>query len=181
MIKINTISTPYYCKKTIKVIRKEYAVHPLISLAFTHREDDDEAAGHALANGRGLGERGLGRTAHGTGSGAGPSLLLKHLPKLETLIGSGGRNHLSVGRHAAVQDAALVGRNLDILDERRVAPDAERVVREARAADEFLVRGAPAQRGDLAGRVDRVDAGARGRVPKVRRVLHPPWDVRIAS
>lgn len=57
--------------------------------------------------------------------------------------------------------------DLDVLDQRRVAPDADAVVREAGRAGNLLVVGAPLERRDLAARVDAVDAAARGRVPEV--------------
>jgi len=66
-----------------------------------------------------------------------------------------------------VEDARLVSRDLDVLDKSRVRPDAQRVVREAGAADKLLVRGAPLERSNLAASVDAVGASARGRVPEV--------------
>ena len=66
-----------------------------------------------------------------------------------------------------MQNPGLVGRDLDVAHQRRVAPDAERVVREAGGADDLAVVRAPAQAGDLRARVDAVDARARCRVPEV--------------
>lgn len=60
-----------------------------------------------------------------------------------------------------------MGRNLDVLDKSRVAPDAQAVVGEARGGDDLLVAGAPAERGNLATSVDAVDASARSGVPEV--------------
>jgi len=66
-----------------------------------------------------------------------------------------------------VQHPALVGGDLDVLDQRRVAPDADAVVGEARRRRDLLVVGAPLQAGDLAAGVDGVDARPRCRVPEV--------------
>jgi hypothetical protein len=60
-----------------------------------------------------------------------------------------------------------MGGDLDVLDERRVGPDGDGVVWEARGAGDLLVVGAPAQRGDLGASVDGVDTCTSGRVPEV--------------
>lgn len=60
-----------------------------------------------------------------------------------------------------------MGRDLDVLDKSRVAPDAQAVVGEAGGRDDLLVAGAPAKRSDLATGVDAVYASARGGVPEV--------------
>jgi len=78
-----------------------------------------------------LGHGSLARSTRGANAGGGTSLLLEDLPELETLIGSSSSEHLTVRAEAAVEDSALVGRDLDSSDEGRVAPDAERVVGEA--------------------------------------------------
>jgi hypothetical protein len=44
------------------------------------------------------------------------SLLLEDLPELEGLVRGGGGEHLPVGAEAAVQDAGLVGGDLDVAD-----------------------------------------------------------------
>lgn len=129
---------------------------------------------------------GLARGRSPANANGGTGLLLEDLPELQALIGSwqGGQlgnitlgetmikltcccQHLSVGAQAAVEDTALVGRDLDVADESGIAPDAERVVREATRADDLPVVGAPAEAGDLRTGVDAVDAGARGGVPEV--------------
>lgn len=94
-------------------------------------------------------------------------LLLEQLPELQVLVGGRGRQRLAVGAQRAVQDAAVVGRDLGVLDERRVAPDADAVVGEAARRRELLVRRAPPQRRHLAARVDAVGARARRAVPEV--------------
>lgn len=66
-----------------------------------------------------------------------------------------------------MQHTGLVGRNLDVLDQSRVAPDGEAVVGEAGRGDDLLVRSAPAEGSNLASGVDAVDASARGGVPEV--------------
>lgn len=66
-----------------------------------------------------------------------------------------------------MQNPALVGGDLDVADESRVAPDAERVVGEAARADDLTVARAPPQAGDLRASVDAVHAGTRGGVPEV--------------
>ena len=86
--------------------------------------------------------------------------------------GMGGKRtscseHLPIGAEAAVQDPAFVGGDLDVADESRVAPDAERVVGEAARADNLAVVRAPAEAGDLAAGIDAVDASAGGGVPEV--------------
>ena len=59
-----------------------------------------------------------------------------------------------------MQHTRFVGRNLDVLDESWVAPDAQAVVGEAGGGDDLLVAGAPAERCHLAAGIDAVDAGA---------------------
>ena len=66
-----------------------------------------------------------------------------------------------------MQYPRLVGRDLNVLDQGRVAPDAERVVRKAARADDLAVVRAPPKAGHLRARVDAVGARARGRVPEV--------------
>lgn len=66
-----------------------------------------------------------------------------------------------------MKDAALVSRNLNVTDQSRVAPDAERVVREATGADNLAVVGAPAERCHLRTSINAVDSSTRGRVPEM--------------
>ena len=66
-----------------------------------------------------------------------------------------------------MEDAGLVGGDLDVADQSWVAPDAEGVVWEAAGADDLAVVGAPAQGGDLGAGVDAVDASTGGGVPEV--------------
>jgi hypothetical protein len=75
--------------------------------------------------------------------------------------------HLTVRAEAAVEDSALVGRDLDSSDKGRVAPDAQRVVGETAWADNLTVVRAPAERSNLRASVDAVDASTRGGVPEV--------------
>jgi hypothetical protein len=75
--------------------------------------------------------------------------------------------HLTVGAEAAVEDSALVSRDLDGSDESRVAPDAKRVVGETAGADNFAVVRAPSERSNLRTSVDAVDASTGGGVPEV--------------
>jgi hypothetical protein len=120
-----------------------------------------------LADGHLLDDTGL----HGSSAGGGDrwlaGLLLEDLPELERLVGGGGSEHLTIGAEAAVQDARLVGRNLHVLDARRVAPDAEAVVGEATAADNLLVVSTPAEASHLRVGWDVVDASTSGGVPEV--------------
>jgi hypothetical protein len=78
-----------------------------------------------------LGHGGLARSTRRTNTGGGTSLLLEDLPELETLISSSSSKHLTVRAEAAVEDSAFVSRDLNGSDEGRVAPDAQRVVRES--------------------------------------------------
>ena len=66
-----------------------------------------------------------------------------------------------------MQDSGLVCWNLYVLDEVGVAPDAQAVVGEARAANNLLVRGGPLEGGDLAASVNAVGASTGRRVPEV--------------
>lgn len=84
----------------------------------------------ALADRHLLAEPSLGRRPRASDTSTSTGLLLKHLPELQALIGSSGSQHLTIRAEAAVEDSALVGGNLDVADEGRVAPDAERVVGE---------------------------------------------------
>lgn len=96
-----------------------------------------------------------------------PRLLLKQLPKLEILIRRRRRQRLAIRAQCAMQHATVVRRDLRVLDQRRVAPHADAVVREAAGGRELLVRRAPPQRRHLAARVDAVGARARRAVPEV--------------
>jgi hypothetical protein len=100
-------------------------------------------------------------------SSAASDMLAKTLLDRFAGVLTSSSQHLAVGAQAAVEDSALVGRDLDSSDESRVAPDAEGVVGETARADNLAVVGAPAERGDLRAGVDAVDASARGRVPEV--------------
>ena len=75
--------------------------------------------------------------------------------------------HLTIRAQAAVEYTALMRRDLDVTDQGRVAPDAERVVGEAARADNLAVVRAPAEAGDLAAGIDAVDASAGGGVPEM--------------
>lgn len=75
--------------------------------------------------------------------------------------------HLSVGTQAAVQYSCLVSGNLDISDQRWVAPDADRVVREPTGAHDLSVVVTELETRDLGAGVDAVDPGAGGAVPEV--------------
>ena len=100
---------------------------------------------------------GLGRRPSTCRTRARPSLLLKDLPELEVLVGRGRGQCLTIGAQRAVQDARLVGRDLDIADKGGIAPDADRVDRGAgRAGNLTVVRG-PAEAGDLRASVDAVE------------------------
>jgi len=134
-------------------------------------EIDVDGSPMRLADGSGLGEASLGRRASTSSKGARTGLLLEDLPELERLIRSSSGEHLAVRAESGVQDTRLVGRDLDVLDKSRVAPDAQAVVREAGGRDDLLVARAPAERGDLAAGVDAVDASARGGVPEVNHAI----------
>jgi hypothetical protein len=66
-----------------------------------------------------------------------------------------------------MQDTALVGSNLDVLDHGRVGPDGDAVVREARSARNLLMVRAPPKACDLAAGINGIDASTCGGVPEV--------------
>lgn len=121
----------------------------------------------SLADSHLLDHLGLARGSAGERRRRSASLLLEDLPELEGLVRGGGGEHLSVRAEAAVEDAGLVGGDLDVADQSWVAPDAERVVGEAAGADDLAVVRAPAQGGHLGAGVNAVDAGTGGGVPEV--------------
>jgi len=67
-----------------------------------------------------------------------------------------------------------MGRDLDVLDQGGIAPDAEAVIGESRAADDLLVASAPPQACDLGSCVDAVGASAGGRVPEMDLTIVAP-------
>lgn len=89
--------------------------------------------------------------------------------RMRILTSSG--EHLTVWAEAAVEDSALVGWNLNVLDKSWVAPDRQAVVWEARAGDDLLVAVAPPERGDLATSVNGVGPGTAGGVPEVDHAI----------
>src|SRR4051812_28589263 len=84
-----------------------------------------------------------------------------------------------------MQDTALMSRDLDVANQGRVAPDAERVVGVAAGRDNLAVVGRPPQAGDLRTGVNAVDTSTRCRVPEVDVTIvrtttsgeevHVPW------
>ena len=71
------------------------------------------------------------------------------------------------GLIAAVEHTSLVSGDLNVANQSRIAPDAERVVGEATGADDLAVVVAPAQGRDLGAGVDAVDTSTGGGVPEV--------------
>jgi len=80
---------------------------------------------------------------------------------------TGSSKHLAVRAQAAVKNSALMGRNFNVLDQGRVTPKADRVVRETTGACNLLVVGAPPKTGDLRASVNAVDTSTGSGVPEV--------------
>jgi len=66
-----------------------------------------------------------------------------------------------------MQDPSLMGWNLYVSNQSRIAPDAEGVVREAARANKLSVVIAELQAGDLRACVDAVDSSAGSGVPEM--------------
>jgi len=66
-----------------------------------------------------------------------------------------------------VENSALVGRDLNVLDKGWVAPKADGVVGEATGAGNLLVLAAPSEGGNLRAGIDAVDTSTSGGVPEV--------------
>jgi hypothetical protein len=66
-----------------------------------------------------------------------------------------------------VKNSGFMCGNLDVAHQGWVAPDAERVVREAAGADDLLVMRAPPKAGNLGPSVDTVDSSTSCSVPEV--------------
>lgn len=133
-----------------------------------YRAVKEKKSNRRLADGHRL--RHLGLATHTTftsSGGAGASLTLEYLPELEALVSGGGGQHLTVRADSAVEYTSLVSGDLNVTDQSRVAPDAERVVREATGADDLAVVVAPAQGGDLGASIDAVGTSTSGSVPEV--------------
>lgn len=128
----------------------------------------EKKSNRRLADGHRLGHLGLAAHAALTSTGgSGASLTLEDLPKLEALVSGGGGQHLTVRADSAVEYTSLVSGDLNIANQSRIAPDAERVVGEATGADDLAVVVAPAQGRDLGASVDAVGTSTSGGVPEV--------------
>jgi hypothetical protein len=75
--------------------------------------------------------------------------------------------HLSIWTEAAVKYSGLMCWYLDVAHQGWIAPDAERVVREATCADDLLVVRAPSKASNLRASVNAVDSSASCSVPEV--------------
>src|SRR6267378_3771662 len=83
------------------------------------------------------------------------------------MIRTCGSEHLAIRAETAVQYASFVGRNLDVADQSRIAPDAQRVIWEPAGTDDLAVVIAPPQAGYLGAGVDAVRPGTGGSIPKM--------------
>ena len=66
-----------------------------------------------------------------------------------------------------MEDSGLVGWDLDIANQSRVAPNADGVVWESTGADNLAVMRAPSETGNLGASVDAVNTCTGGGVPEV--------------
>ena len=66
-----------------------------------------------------------------------------------------------------MEDSGLVCGNLNIADESWIAPNADRVIREATGADNLTVVRAPSEAGNLRTGIDAVDSCTCGCVPEM--------------
>ena len=64
-------------------------------------------------------------TSFPRGRSTGASLALKDLPELQALIRRSRSQKLTVGAERAVQDTGLMGGDLDVANQGRVAPEAQ--------------------------------------------------------